>query len=670
MKKRYIRMAVVLIVLAICLCACRETAGEITDTLDATKYLVIAENGQSPYTIVVASGTSCGMDIADRLAASIAEAAGVTLPVRNDRYESTEYEIIIGHADRDRTEELFNSLKSIDDYVVRVDGKKIYLYGYNEQGISDAVSLFTALAIDGSQNGTVKIDETLSQLHHSSKTYINVIDGNSSDYVIVCETEHVEYAISVQAAIDKAFGVELDIVNDTSGVSKAILVGDMGTTEGKAACERLPAVFDSGFSISGEKLVLAANYETGFAGAVSAFTESIEQQTFKGTLTYPTDYAAVYEMNNEDMVPYLKMINSNTTSMKWIDCETARIYTPDGTDSAWYYSHHTFMTEFKGKYYAVYSSGNRNEDDCRQRIMMATSDNFTDWEVKVFQDSRYGQHSEMVLYCMGIYTDGETLSVMFDSWEYGLDGLRKNENGGDLRPEHGTGSLSYRKGPYITQSTDGVNWSEPVVMGGNIDGLLLAGNLSVFQISTGRYIWPGFAALSYSDDQTLKNGWVGINTFLADGEQECTLTESAVYEHENGTLFCFSRTGGGAKTIVVAASTDGGTTWTDAYHTNFLNIGSKFQFGRLPDGRYYYLGNSDTARSSIVLMVSEDGINFNEWYVLMDEDYTMMKDGMYKGGLYGYPTSYFDDNYMYVIYSLRKESVEVLRVPLAAIGVK
>ena len=54
----------------------------------------------------------------------------------------------------------------------------------------------------------------------------------------------------------------------------------------------------------------------------------------------------------------------------------------------------------------------------------------------------------------------------------------------------------------------------------------------------------------------------------------------------------------------------------------------------------------------------------------MDEDYTMMKDGMYKGGLYGYPTSYFDDNYMYVIYSLRKESVEVLRVPLAAIGVK
>ena len=54
----------------------------------------------------------------------------------------------------------------------------------------------------------------------------------------------------------------------------------------------------------------------------------------------------------------------------------------------------------------------------------------------------------------------------------------------------------------------------------------------------------------------------------------------------------------------------------------------------------------------------------------MDEDYTMMKDGMYKGGLYGYPTSYFDDKYMYVIYSLHKESVEVLRVPLTAIGVK
>ena len=194
------------------------------------------------------------------------------------------------------------------------------------------------------------------------------------------------------------------------------------------------------------------------------------------------------------MISRIRKINSTMFFTKRIDCETARIYTPDGTESAWYYSHHTFMTKFKGKFYAVYSSGNRNEDDCRQRIMMATSDNFTDWDVKVFQDSRWGNHSDMVLYCMGIYTDGETLSVMFDSWEFNEDGLCKNDDGSFRRPEAGKGSLSYRKGPYITQSTDGVNWSEPVIMGGNIDGTLYAGNHSPFMTKTGRIIWPGFAS--------------------------------------------------------------------------------------------------------------------------------------------------------------------------------
>ena len=672
-KNKLTRIILVLLVLALCLGSCGKNDVDTEEEAaneEGTNYLVLAEGGSSPYTIVVPSGMSDGMEIADRLATSMEKVADVLIPVRNDRHETVEHEIVIGHASREKTEELFGSLTTIDDYVVCVDGKRVYLYGFSEQGVSDAISLFTAVAIDTAENGTVKIDAAFSQLHKSSKTYVTVVDGSSSEYVIACDAKHTEYAKSVQSAIKKSFGAELKIVNDASSVSKAILIGDMGTSEGKSACAELPAVFDSGVAMKEQKLVLAANFEEGLDGAVDAFTKSIKPQTFKGALVYPADYASVYDMKNDDMIPYLKMINSNSKSMKWIDCEKARIYTPDGTEDAWYYSHHTFMTEFKGKFYVVYSSGNRNEDDCRQRIMMATSDNFKDWDVKVFQDSRRGQHSDMVLYCMGIYTDGETLSVMFDTWEYGLDGLRKNPDGSDLRPEHGTGSLSNRKGPYITQSTDGVNWSEPVIMGGNIDGLLLAGNLSVFKTSTGRYIWPGFAALAYTDDPTLKNSWVGINTPLAKGEVECTLTESAVYEHANGTLFCFSRTGGGVKTIVVAASTDGGATWTDSYHTGILASGSKFQFGTLPDGRYYYLGNVDAARSNVALLISKDGINFDEWYILADDNYTMMKDGMYKGGLYGYPTSYFDENYMYVIYSLHKESVEVLRVPLAAIGVK
>ena len=370
------------------------------------------------------------------------------------------------------------------------------------------------------------------------------------------------------------------------------------------------------------------------------------------------------------MISRIRKINSTMFFTKRIDCETARIYTPDGTESAWYYNHHTFMTKFKGKFYAVYSSGNRNEDDCRQRIMMATSDNFTDWDVKVFQDSRWGNHSDMVLYCMGIYTDGETLSVMFDSWEFNEDGLCKNDDGSFRRPEAGKGSLSYRKGPYITQSTDGVNWSEPVIMGGNIDGTLYAGNHSPFMTKTGRIIWPGFASLAYTDDPTLRSGWTGVKTPLAESEMKFPLTESTVLENADGTLVCLSRMGRRANTIGAAVSTDGGLTWSDTYRTGFVNSDSKFQFGTLPDGRYYYIGNVDTDRSSVVLMVSEDGINFDERYDIKDDGYSFLKEGLYKGGIYGYPTTFVDEEYMYVIYSLYKESVEVIRFPLSEINAR
>ena len=370
------------------------------------------------------------------------------------------------------------------------------------------------------------------------------------------------------------------------------------------------------------------------------------------------------------MVDFIRKVNSEAVSEERLACEKARIYTPDGTDSAWYYSHHTYLTKFKGKFYAVYSSGRRNEDDCRQRIMMATSENFKDWEVKVFQDSRYGKQSDIILYCMGIYTDGETLSVLFNSWEFRFAEIGRNPDGSYRRPDLPKYPIGERHGPFVSQSTDGVTWSEPEVMEGEIFAKHLAGNHSPFRLSSGRIVWPGFASTAYTDDPTLKSGWRAISVPIADEEEKAPITESTVLEYDDGKLLCFNRMGRISKTISAAVSVDNGTTWTSSYRTDFLNSESKFQFGRLPDGRYYYLGNVDRYRSSVVVMVSDDGVNFDKWYLLADEAYSRMKEGMCKEGLYGYPTSYFDDEYMYVIYSLYKESVEVLRVPLASIGVK
>ena len=69
-------------------------------------------------------------------------------------------------------------------------------------------------------------------------------------------------------------------------------------------------------------------------------------------------------------------------------------------------------------------------------------------------------------------------------------------------------------------------------------------------------------------------------------------------------------------------------------------------------------------RCPLDLYLSQNGEDFNRHYVLRDEPYEIRFEGMYKGGIYGYPHSLIHNGYLYVIYSKRKEAVEVTRVEL------
>ena len=370
---------------------------------------------------------------------------------------------------------------------------------------------------------------------------------------------------------------------------------------------------------------------------------------------------------DESLIKRIRSMNRNPTNKYIPMVEKQRIYTPDGSDSAWYYSHHPFITQFKGRLYAVYSSGRINEDDVGQRIMVAAADSFNSWKVSVLVDSVVGEHCEQTLYATGIYNDGETLTVYYTAYEYTLDTLRRNGDGSHLRPEEKV-CKRVRQTPRYLQTIDGITWSEPRYVEGNFTcGEIYCGNVSPVRLKSGKLIWPGYCSMAVSESGDPKGYWHGCFLPLAEGEVKTnSMTESALFQHEDGTVFLLGRTDGG--TSVCAASADEGKTWTDLYHTQIQDHGAKFELGRLPDGRYYFLGNVDNRRSSLALLISENGRDFNDWYILSDVDYEQLKEGMYKGGLYGYPTSCFADGYMYIIYSLRKESVEVLRVKLSELG--
>ena len=57
---------------------------------------------------------------------------------------------------------------------------------------------------------------------------------------------------------------------------------------------------------------------------------------------------------------------------------------------------------------------------------------------------------------------------------------------------------------------------------------------------------------------------------------------------------------------------------------------------------------------------------FNQQYIIADKPYTLKKDGLWKDGQYGYPHTIIYKDYMYVIISRLKESMEIIRFKIPA----
>jgi hypothetical protein len=145
------------------------------------------------------------------------------------------------------------------------------------------------------------------------------------------------------------------------------------------------------------------------------------------------------------------------------------------------------------------------------------------------------------------------------------------------------------------------------------------------------------------------------------------LCEGSFYQTDDGVLHMLLRsTGPGFRyRLWVTESRDDGATWSPPAETQFSDCNAKFHFGRLPDGRFYYVGCPLAgARTPLVLSLSRDGVSFDRHYVLADSHYEMRRKGKSKGGEYGYPHTLVHDGRLYVIVSRQKEGVEVIWVKI------
>lgn len=369
------------------------------------------------------------------------------------------------------------------------------------------------------------------------------------------------------------------------------------------------------------------------------------------------------------------MINCRTEKEPIIPHTEKRLIFAGNTSAG--YNHHACMAVFNGKFFSAWSSSPNNEDDCGQRIMMSVSESFDKWcEPFPVIDSMKGEYSDAVLLAGGMAVFQNTLYLYFGYYEYAKEDVREN---GTLRPLAENDSYHNRTRAGFVCTKDGENWSKPEFL--NIPAVP---NHAPSPLNNGRLLMPCSILYPYSDDKS------GVGEYRFAGIYGDSFGDKAPYDDSvsvemvtkkmgwNVPLICegsFFQTDDGVIHMMLrsnsdqlwcAESSDNAESWSAPFKTEFTDDKSKFHFGRLPDGRFYYVGNCvpGKGRMPLMLCVSEDGENFDKHYILRNEPYEKKYSGLYKNGVYGYPVSLIYDGYLYIVYSKRKEAIEVTRVAL------
>lgn len=326
----------------------------------------------------------------------------------------------------------------------------------------------------------------------------------------------------------------------------------------------------------------------------------------------------------------------------------------------------------------MWSNGHNDEDAPGQRVLLAHTNDFVNWSDPIVL---FGQRAPTntpvfdgsVMTAGGFHVHEDSLIAYAGCFEYSGDSLSDGK-----RPTADTGHTDTRL--LVRTSENAHDWSA-------IENLELPfiPNHGPQATASGRLILSGGITFPYTDDPRGLSGWT--TTGIVPGEYivddsgnfqpiqeqmgwDGMPCEGSFYQTDDGHLHMLLRTGTGR--LWVTESLDDGLSWSAPSKTTFTDNSTKFHFGRLPDGRFYHVGNPDPQpefhRSPLVLSLSTDGVTFDNPHILADEPYFQQYEGLHKVGQYGYPHTLIHNDYLYVIFSRKKEAIEILRVPLDSLS--
>lgn len=344
------------------------------------------------------------------------------------------------------------------------------------------------------------------------------------------------------------------------------------------------------------------------------------------------------------------------------------LYRP--ADKQWSYCHHPFLCEYRGELHAIWSNGERDEDDLRQRVLHCVSKDGFDFGR---HEILFNAPDDHVYTACGLYDSGEALVAYAGSYRYAAENV---ENG-----RYKVINDLHRDVTLLAKTTaNGVDWGEPIDL-----QLPITPIFGPAPLASGRLIMMGNITYPISDRKDGLTGWrmTGLPPFPwpdcvddSEGfmrhtglrEDNAFLCESSFYQTDDGVIHVLLRSA--ERILYHSESRDDGETWSKPEPTEFTNCNTKFHCGRLPDGRFYIVGSPDPAcaRCPIVITTSDDGVVWDREYVIDGRFRPLRHQGKYKGGIYAYPHSVIVGDRMYIACSVNKEDIHVYSFPLSQLA--
>ena len=374
--------------------------------------------------------------------------------------------------------------------------------------------------------------------------------------------------------------------------------------------------------------------------------------------------------------------NYDKKTAKRIPVETVKIFEADINGYA--YSHCPYITFFNGEFIAAWTVNFLHEEENGQSIMLSYSKDGSVWS-KGEVIAPFPSLAKGIIAPGGFYVNGDTLNlyVHYYEWEQEVAEGEKRK------------SFAHKNTKmFCVTSQDGHTFSEPIDMG--IDahlvlpprmtsvGKMIGGAMFSFATSEETDGIHGFVRTSYLPDHVFLKYADHSQTVYSVGRHVgmgVHLMEAALLDDGKGHLKMLLRSRDNSKFVqlenelwtretsdnLYATDSTDGVNWSKVYRTDFTNNDSKFNAGRLADGRYYITSNPDRLglRLPLVLSLSDDGENFDRHYIIREDFNNIKFMGRWKQYGCQYPSTFEKHGYLYVIYSICKEDVAVSKIRIS-----